>query len=67
MSIKKLIAEFDRDITLFNFDDKIDELVETFPKGMSIVVKVETLEDKSVATLWSNPDSNAYERKVWQV
>ena len=65
--MRKLIAEFDKDITLFNFDDKIDELVETFPKGMSIVVKVETLEDKSVATLWPNPDSNAYERKVWQI
>ena len=30
--MKKLIAEFDKDITLFNFDDKIDELVATFQK-----------------------------------
>ena len=65
--MKKLIAEFDKDITLFNFDDKIDELVETFPKGISIVVKVENLKDKSIATLSPNPDPNVLERKVWQV
>ena len=65
--MKKLIAEFDKDITLFNFDDKIDELVETFPKGTSVVIKVDTLKDKSIATLWPNPDPNVLERKVWQV
>lgn len=65
--MKKLIAEFDKDITLFNFDDKIDKLVETFPKNISIMIKVETLKDKSVATLWPNPDINSNERKVWQV
>ena len=65
--MKKLIAEFEKDITLFNFDDKIDELVETFPKGISIVVKVENLKDKSIATLSPNPDPNVLERKVWQV
>ena len=65
--MKKLIAEFDKDITLFNFDDKIDELVETFPEGTSVVIKVDTLKDKSIATLWPNPDPNVLERKVWQV
>ena len=45
--MKKLIAEFDKDITLFNFDDKIDELVATFPKDISVMIKVETLKDKS--------------------
>jgi len=65
--MNKLIVEFDKDITLFNFDDKIDELVETFPKGISVVIKVDTLKDKSIATLWPNPDPNVLERKVWQV
>lgn len=65
--MKKLIAEFDKDITLFNFDDKIDELVATFPKDVSVMIKVETLKDKSVATLWPNPDPSAYERKVWEI
>lgn len=65
--MNKLIVEFDKDITLFNFDDKIDELVETFPKGISIIIKVDTLKDKSIATLWPNPDPNVLERKVWQV
>ena len=31
------------------------------------MIKVETLKDKSVATLWPNPDPNSYERKVWQL
>ena len=65
--MKKLIAEFDKDITLFNFDDKIDELVETFPKGKSVLIKVDTSKGKSVATLEVNPDQNSLERKVWQV
>ena len=65
--MKKLIAEFDKDITLFNFDDKIDELVATFPKDISVMIKVEALKDKSLATLWPNPDPNANERKVWEI
>ena len=65
--MKKLIAEFEKDITLFNFDDKIDELVETFPKGKSVLIKVDTSESKSVATLEINPDQNSFERKVWLV
>jgi hypothetical protein len=65
--IKKLTAEFDKDITLFKFDDKIDELVEIFPKGKSVLIKVDTSEGKSVATLEVNPDQNALQRKVWLV
>lgn len=65
--MKKLIAEFDKDITLFNFDDKIDELVQTFPKGKSVIIKVDTSNGKSVATLEVNPDQNSLERKVWEV
>ena len=65
--IKRLTAEFDKDITLFKFDDKIDELVETFPKGKSVLIKVDTSQGKSVATLEINPDQNSFERKVWLV
>ena len=65
--MNKLTVEFDRNISLFNFDDKIDELVAIFPKNTSVIIKVETLKDKSVATLWPNPDINSNERKVWQV
>lgn len=65
--MNKLIVEFDRNISLFNFDDKIDELVAIFPKNTSVIIKVETLKDKSVATLWPNPDINSNEKKVWQV
>ena len=65
--MKKIIAEFDKNVTLFNFDDKIDELVETFPKGISVVIKVDASKNKSIATLWPNPDPNVLERKVWQV
>ena len=65
--MNKLIVEFDRNISLFNFDDKIDELVAIFPKNTSVIIKIKTLKDKSVATLWPNPDINSNERKVWQV
>lgn len=67
LNMKKLIAEFQKDITLLNFDNKIDELVETFPKGQSVLIKVDTSESKSVATLEINPDQNSFERKVWEI
>jgi len=65
--MKKLIAEFEKNITLFKFDDKIDELVSTFPKGVSVIIKIDTLKDKFIATLFPNPDINSNERKVWEV
>ncbi|MCI5053563.1 MAG: hypothetical protein MRY23_01920 [Pelagibacteraceae bacterium] len=65
--MKKLIVEFENSISLKEFDDNIDLLVETFPKQMSIVIKVENHKDKSVATLWPNTDTKSKERKVWQI
>ena len=65
--MKKLIAEFAKDTKLFFFDDKIDELVSTFPKSISVVIKIDTLQDKFIATLFPNPDNNSNERKVWEV
>ena len=65
--MKKLVAEFAKDTKLFFFDDKIDELVSIFPKGMSVVIKIDTFKDKFIATLFPNPDLNSNERKVWEV
>lgn len=65
--MKKLIAEFDRNITLFNFDNKIDELVETFPKEKSVIININFTKDKSIATLYTNPNEKALERKVWKI
>jgi len=65
--MKKLIAEFDKDVKLFYFDNKIDELVSTFPRGVSVVIKIETLKDKFITTLFPNPDLNANERKIWKI
>ena len=65
--MKKLIAEFAKDTKLFYFDKKIDELVSTFPKGISIVIKIDTLQDKFITTLFPNPNLNSNERKVWKV
>ena len=65
--MKKLIAEFAKDTKLFYFDEKIDELVSTFPKEVSVVIKIDTLKDKFIATLFPNPDLNSNERKVWEV
>lgn len=65
--MKKLIAEFDKDVKLFYFDNKIDELVSTFPRGVSVVIKIETLKDKFITTLFPNPYLNANERKIWKI
>jgi len=65
--MKKLIAEFAKDTKLFYFDEKIDELVSTFPKEVSVVIKIDTLKDKFIATLFPNPDLYSNERKVWEV
>jgi hypothetical protein len=65
--LQKLTAEFAKDTKLFFFDDKIDELVSTFPKDISVVIKIDTLHDKFIATLLPNPDINSNERKVWEV
>lgn len=65
--MKKLIVEFDKDVKLFYFDNKIDELVSTFPRGVSVVIKIETLKDKFITTLFPNPDLNANERKIWKI
>ena len=65
--MKKIIAEFEKNITLFKFDDKIDELVSTFPKRVSVMIKIDTLKDRFIATLFPNPDVNSNERKVWDV
>ena len=65
--MNKLIAEFAKDTKLFYFDKKIDELVSTFPKGVSVVIKIDMLKDKFKATLFSNPNLNSNERKVWEV
>jgi len=65
--MKKLIAEFAKDTKLFYFDKKIDELVSTFPKGISVVIKIDTLQDKFITTIFPNPNLNSNERKVWEV
>ena len=43
------------------------KLVSTFPKGMSVVIKIDTLQDKFITTLFPNPNLNSNERKVWEV
>ena len=66
VKMKKLIAEFAKDTKLFFFDDKINELVSTFPKGVSVVIKIDNLKDKFIATLFPNPDLNSNDTKVWE-
>ena len=65
--MKKLIAEFDKNISLFKFDDKINELMSVFPKDLSVLIRVSSLKDKILATLSLNPDINSIERKVWEI
>ena len=65
--INQIKIEFDKNMTLFNFDNKIDKFVETFPKEISVLIKVKNLKNKSLAILSPNPDQNVIERKVWKI
>lgn len=65
--MKKIIVEFEKNIKLVEFDNKINKLVETFPKEISVIINVDISNDKPIATISINPDKNALERKVWEI
>ena len=67
VKIKKIKVEFEKDVGLKYFDEKIDRLLSVFPLEMPVIITVDTLKDKSIATLCPNPDQSALERKVWEI
>lgn len=63
----KLVAEFGKTVTLNEFDKKIDELVQTFPPSMSVMVKIKREGSKTIAMLAQNSDSRSIVRKEWDL
>ena len=65
--MKKLIAKFDKRISVSKLDEQIQKLVENFPDRMSILVRCRMTSKHIVAILEENPDLSSAERLVWDL
>ena len=65
--MKKLVAKFDKNISIDELDEQIQELVENFPDRMSILVRCRMTSKHIVAILEENPDLSSAERLVWDL
>ena len=65
--MKKLIAKFDKNISLDELDEQIQKLVQNFPDRMSVLVQCRMTSKHIVATLEENPDLSSAERLVWDL
>ena len=65
--MKKLIAKFDKNISIDKLDEQIQKLVENFPDRMSVLVECRMNSKHIVAILEENPDQSSAERLVWDL
>jgi hypothetical protein len=65
--MKKLIAKFDKNISIDELDEQIQKLVENFPDRMSILVRCRMTSKHIVAILEENPDLSSVERLEWDL
>ena len=65
--MKKLIAKFDKNISIGELDEQIQKLVENFPDRMSILVGCRMTSKHIVAILEENPDLSSVERLEWDL
>ena len=65
--MKKLIAKFDKNISMDKLDEQIQKLVDNFPDRMSILVECRMTSKHIVAILKENPDLSSAERLVWDL
>ena len=65
--MKKLIAKFDKRISVSKLDEQIQKLVENFPDRMSILVRCRMTSKHIVAILEENPDLSSVDRWVWDL
>ena len=65
--MKKLVAKFDKNISIDKLDEQIQKLVENFPDRMSILVRCRMTSKHIVAILEENPDLSSAERLVWDL
>ena len=65
--MKKLIAKFDKNISIGELDEQIQKLVQNFPDRMSVLVQCRMTSKHIIATLEENPDLSSAERLVWDL
>ena len=65
--MKKLIAKFDKRISISKLEEQIQKLVQNFPEHMSVRVKCRTSSKHVVAILGENPDKSSVERWVLDI
>ena len=65
--MKKLIAKFDKNISMDKLDEQIQKLVQNFPDRMSVLVQCRMTSKHIVAILKENPDLSSAERLVWDL
>ena len=65
--MKKLIAKFDKNISIDKLDEQIQKLVQNFPDRMSVLVQCRMNSKHIVAILKENPDLSSAERLVWDL
>ena len=65
--MKKLVAKFDKNISIDKLDEQIQKLVQNFPDRMSVLVQCRMSSKHIVAILEENPDLSSAERLVWDL
>ena len=65
--MKKLVAKFDKNISMDKLDEQIQKLVDNFPDHMSILVECRMTSKHIVAILEENPDLSSVERLEWDL
>ena len=65
--MKKLVAKFDKNISMDKLDEQIQKLVDNFPDRMSILVECRMTSKHIVAILKENPDLSSVERLEWDL
>ena len=65
--MKKLVAKFDKNISINKLDEQIQKLVLNFPDRMSVLVQCRMNSKHIVAILEENPDLSSVERLVWDL
>ena len=58
--MKKLIAKFDKNISIDKLDEQIQKLVQNFPDSMSVLVQCRMNSKHIVAILEENPVSEMF-------
>ena len=65
--MKKLVAKFDKNISIDKLDEQIQKLVKNFPEHMSVLIRCRMTSKHMVAILEENPDLSSAERLVWDL